>query len=128
MVNSAALTVSDFAGDYIGLYFDEGNTSDSGSSVSGGVTKAVSATLASGGTGTGAVLSDIVAGTRDSNQSASLTLANLSTPVNGIAKMTVGSQSYICVAAKSPSKMIFCASPSSNGNQYLNSYLLVQKP
>jgi len=54
-VPSAALTVASFAGTYVGLAFDEGDTSNG----SAGSTQPVSVTLAAAGTGTGALITDV---------------------------------------------------------------------
>ncbi len=136
LVPSVALTVSDFAGDYIGLAFDEGDNSTE----SGGSTKPLSATLVAAGTGTGAVMDDVVTGAASTTQTANLTFANLSTPVNGVALMTISgggpTQSRVCVASKnvasSGQNVIFCSGPGMSGGAVSSakqaSYLLVSKP
>lgn len=131
-VPSATLSISDFAGTYVGLAFDEGDTSDGATN---GGTKPVSATLNSSGTGTGAVITNVTNNTLSTTQTANLTLSQLSTAVDGVLKMTIDSgtaQSTVCVAAKAiggtTQNVIFCSGASpGGGNTKLRSYLLVTK-
>jgi hypothetical protein len=131
MVPSAALNVSDFAGTYIGLSFDEGDTTDG----TGGSTLPISVTLNSAGTGTGAVITDVTNNTLSTTMTATLTLAQLAAPVNGVLKMTINSgvaQNTICSAAKAiggtTQNVVFCAGKSPAGAATkLRSYLLVTK-
>ncbi len=131
MVPAAALTVSDFAGTYLGLAFDEGDTADG----SGGSTQPVSVTLDAAGAGTGAVITDITNNTLSTTMTATVALSQLTSPVNGVLKMTLNSgsvQNTVCAAAKAiggtTQNVIFCAGKSPSGaNTKLRSYLLVTK-
>ncbi len=133
-VPAAPLTLSSFAGTYVGLAFDEGDSSGA----TAGTTQPVSVTLDAAGVGTGAVISDVVNNTLSTTMSATIAVSQLSPAVNGALKMvltpTAGSpQTTVCAAASSlggtSQNTIFCAgeSPSDGSNAKLRSYLLVTK-
>jgi hypothetical protein len=133
MVPSAALTVSSFAGTYVGLAFDEGDTSSS----SAGSTLPISVTLAAAGTGTGAVITNVSTNALSTTQTATLVLSQLSPTVNGALKLAItpassAVQNTICAAATAiggtTQNVIFCAGTSPSGTTaQLRSYLLVTK-
>lgn len=130
-VPSTALTVSDFAGTYVGLSFDEGDTSRGAN----GGTRPVSVTLTAGGTGTGAIIDNVETNALSTTQTATLTLSQLSPAVNGALRMTIvggSTENTVCAAAKAiagtSQNVIFCAGASGGGgNTKLRSYLLTTK-
>jgi hypothetical protein len=131
MVSSAALTLSNFSGTYVGLVFDEGETSNG---ATGGSTQPISVTLNSAGTGTGALITDVTTNTLSTTQTATITLSQLSPSVNGLMKMTINGgslQNTVCAAVErmggSNQNGLFCAGPSNSGTNKLFSYLLVTK-